>query len=240
MATIIQNSLAEAVTADEAVADIPRKIQTHLVLLLHAHTCTKKLEAAESNQASDDAANKCIIPACQIMRDVLNHMKTCTSKLECTTRHCASSRRILMHWQNCTDLVCQICLPFAKLSIKNSKNLECSASRNMISHYKTCVRASCGDCLQLRRYRQIRCVKARKPMQWQREKMLSHSCRCTDQTCKIPQCLKMRRVIGHTKVCNRKVSSSMVCEEIAAFCAHHAVVCTENDCILTNEQTKRA
>lgn len=226
-------------SADDTTMDAPRKIQTHLVLLLHAHSCNKRQEAAESNQ-TNDTFNKCIIPACQMMRDVLTHMKSCTSKLECTTRHCASSRRILMHWQNCTDLVCIICEPFAKLTIKNTKNIDCSSSRYMVSHYKTCVRTNCGDCLQLRRYRQIRCGKGRfaarkQQIQPRREKMLSHSCQCMDQTCKIPQCLKMKRVIGHTKVCQRKVNSSVICEEVAAFCAHHAVVCTENNCVLTRE-----
>ena len=66
--------------------------------------------------------------------------------------------------------------------------------------------------------------------------LLKHSCRCQDRTCQIPMCIKMKRVLTHTNMCQGKTAESMVCQEIATFCLNHTIVCTQKDCILSTNR----
>ncbi len=49
------------------------------------------------------------------MKTTLNHLKTCSSRLECPQRYCLSTRQILSHWKSCKNLVCPVCSSLRKV-----------------------------------------------------------------------------------------------------------------------------
>lgn len=62
---------------------------------------------------------------------------------------------------------------------------------------------------------------------------LVHACRCMDQTCRQPSCLKMKRVVAHTKICKRKTNGGCpICKQLIALCCYHAKHCTEVKCLV--------
>ncbi|XP_067945482.1 histone acetyltransferase p300-like [Watersipora subatra] len=94
-----------------------RKLITQqLVLLLHAHKCTKRnMTSPEDLQNDPDV---CRLHHCKIMKNTLQHMQNCQNGRQCQESHCVSSRQIIAHWRNCQNPSCQVCLPLRTVSRK--------------------------------------------------------------------------------------------------------------------------
>lgn len=62
---------------------------------------------------------------------------------------------------------------------------------------------------------------------------LVHACRCQEQQCRQPSCLKMKRVVAHTKICKRKTNGGCpICKQLIALCCYHAKHCNEAKCLV--------
>ena len=60
---------------------------------------------------------------------------------------------------------------------------------------------------------------------------LVHACQCRDVTCKLESCIKMKRVIRHTRDCRlRNSGNCSICKQFVALCLFHARNCNENQC----------
>uniref|UniRef100_S4RJD3 histone acetyltransferase n=1 Tax=Petromyzon marinus TaxID=7757 RepID=S4RJD3_PETMA len=60
---------------------------------------------------------------------------------------------------------------------------------------------------------------------------LVHACQCLNANCSLPSCLKMKRVVQHTRVCKRKTNGGCpICKQLIALCCFHAKHCQENKC----------
>ncbi|KAI6240900.1 Histone acetyltransferase [Aphelenchoides fujianensis] len=60
---------------------------------------------------------------------------------------------------------------------------------------------------------------------------LVHACQCRDANCRRPTCLKMKRVVQHTKICKRRQTTNCpVCKQLIALCCYHAKHCNLAQC----------
>lgn len=73
-----------------------------------------------------------------------------------------------------------------------------------------------------------------------------HACQCRDANCRRPSCIKMKRVVSHTKACKRKNAQLAqlqgsgngsgngapcpICKQLIALCCYHAKHCEETKC----------
>ena len=65
-------------------------------------------------------------------------------------------------------------------------------------------------------------------------KSLEHASQCRDGNCRVSSCLKMRRVIEHTRVCSRRQKNECnQCKQLIALCACHARTCNNSSCYVT-------
>uniref|UniRef100_A0A914HD04 Homeobox domain-containing protein n=1 Tax=Globodera rostochiensis TaxID=31243 RepID=A0A914HD04_GLORO len=84
-------------------------LQQHLLLLLHVQKCQQqeRFELPQHRVA-------CTLPYCMVMKRVLEHIVGCTVGRLCQYEHCASSRQIIAHWNNCANDECPVCKPIKK------------------------------------------------------------------------------------------------------------------------------
>lgn len=205
----------------------------HLALLLHGQKYQK---------VDDEAHSGCRVPFCQFGRKLWRHIEACTEEAgPCTEPYCRVSREMLKHWEICSKSrqFCRMCTPLRVTKRKRvpSKKVHvpnCRTTRNLICHYKECTsKDSCPKC-KLPNYLKGKLYGQRTMPKRRHSMLLKHACVCRDKKCENPMCIKMKRALTHTNVCQTKCSGSMVCREIAIFCLHHTIACTQPDCILTN------
>lgn len=60
---------------------------------------------------------------------------------------------------------------------------------------------------------------------------LVHVCRCLNANCSQTGCQKMKRLVRHSRGCQRKNNGGCpVCKQLIALCCYHAKQCQENPC----------
>ena len=60
---------------------------------------------------------------------------------------------------------------------------------------------------------------------------LVHACQCRDDTCTHPSCRKMKRVVAHSKTCQRKTTGGCpICKQLIALCCYHTKHCQVAPC----------
>ena len=60
---------------------------------------------------------------------------------------------------------------------------------------------------------------------------LVHASQCRDANCRKTTCLKMRKVVQHTKDCQlRQNSACPVCKQLFALCCYHSKHCSMSNC----------
>ena len=99
-----------------------KNLRQHLLILLHAHKCQRKLESG--------LLDECKVPFCSTMRGVLEHMKICrvVGQWQCPVPHCTTSCKILAHWKSCKKQSCHVCAPLKQPNMSSPATMSPSTS----------------------------------------------------------------------------------------------------------------
>lgn len=81
-----------------------KRIQLRLVYLIHAKKC-------QDRELKSGSEGGCTWSCCKVMKRVLNHMSICSAGYNCSEIYCYSSKKIIIHWTNCQNIVCDVCMP---------------------------------------------------------------------------------------------------------------------------------
>lgn len=213
-------------------------MQSTLIMMIHAQLCSRRdalrrLGPSDSSDLGQSHTSACKYSNCQMIKDVLRHMRSCRLGADCKTPLCIECHQLVAHFNKCVSLECPVCKNIRRIAWRRRENQYCAKSCEMIQHYKQCALANCASCKCVNELRPARTpdIERRAP---RREAMLAHACRCRDRGCRQPMCIKIRRVVGHTKVCNGKTTNSAICREVFSFCCRHAIVCRDVNCVITD------
>lgn len=131
------------------LADLPLRsqrigklVQRQLALLLHAHKCIRRYQTN---------GGICYIRHCELITNVLHHLKTCNAGKSCQVAHCYSSAAMLKHWENCTrnNCICCLALKFDRHQI-NPANQNVSHSIHFLNGWENSYSENCFVCLALK------------------------------------------------------------------------------------------
>lgn len=101
---ILRNGMP-SVHTNNGISSQLRHKQQRLLLLHHSAKC--QYDDGECRVSSH----------CEGMKDLWDHMATC-SDTKCQVPHCCSSRRILTHYTTCRDQLCLVCGPVRDAVLK--------------------------------------------------------------------------------------------------------------------------
>ena len=58
-----------------------------------------------------------------------------------------------------------------------------------------------------------------------------HASECKDGNCEMQSCVKMKRVVKHTRNCTKKNNGQCpICKQLIALCCFHAKICQDKNC----------
>lgn len=213
-------------------------MQSTLIMMIHAQLCSRR-DVLRGHDASADSdlekrpPSTCKYSNCQMIKNVLRHMRLCRLGTDCKTPLCVECHQLVAHFNKCVNLECPVCKNIRRIAWRQRENQYCAKSCEVIQHYKQCALINCSCCKYMHQLKPTRTRLAERDAP-KREVLLAHACRCQDRSCRQPMCIKIRRVISHTKVCNGKTNNSAICREVFSFCCQHAIVCRDANCVITD------
>ncbi|XP_054165829.1 histone lysine acetyltransferase CREBBP-like [Oppia nitens] len=115
-----------SMTTSSSMVTDPHKrllIRNQLVLILHCKQCRNPF---------------CSQDNCLTMKQVIQHLTTCTTVKLCPITHCVSTRQILSHWYQCfrSERSCDVCSPF-KEQIQWQRKMEFNQEQSVIKREAT-------------------------------------------------------------------------------------------------------
>ncbi|KAI6195786.1 hypothetical protein M3Y94_01029000 [Aphelenchoides besseyi] len=211
------------------ISDKEQEIVPHpLLLVLHAQKC---------QQSEVGPSTQCSLRNCGAMKSTLDHIQQCNDHHSCTFSHCSRTKKIMSHWENCCEEDCKLCKTARNSDVSellnmsqtatdfNILSLVDSSSSSNVEACRDCGsnddKQFCNDCTHKSRNESVeKCTQS-----------LVHACQCQDADCHHLHCMKMKRVVQHTKLCKRRQTMNCsLCKQLIAICCYHAKHCNLADC----------
>ncbi|XP_072574603.1 uncharacterized protein [Paramormyrops kingsleyae] len=180
-------------------------IREQLLLLLHARMC-------QQHKQTNREEWLCSRLQCRTMRKVLKHMDSCQAGMSCQVKHCASSCKLISHWENCIQHDCPVCMPHEDFSnqrsnIPDKKKLELiQAQLLLLLHAQECQQREQAN------EEEWSCTK---PQCYNMRKVLKHMDSCqAGMTCQDHLCVFSRQLISHWEICTWGFCPTLHCTKI--------------------------